>query len=51
MATNGHAGGRRGVVIPRVTEPVVSLHLIDGTRVDRPLRQLTASQVVGAAPW
>jgi hypothetical protein len=66
MATNGHRRGYRDVPVPqvteprvteprvtepRVTEPVVSLRLIDGTRVDRPLRQLTASQVAGAMPW
>ena len=35
----------------RLREPSVSVRLRDGTVSERPLRQLTAGQVVTAGPW
>lgn len=35
----------------RLREPSASVRLRDGTVPERPLRQLTAGQIISAGPW
>ena len=52
MATKDHVRGGQDADGTRLHEPSVSLRLRDGGTVpDRPLRQVTAAQVISAAPW
>jgi hypothetical protein len=51
MATEDHIHGGRDTDGTRLHEPSASVRLRDGTAAERPLRQLTAGEVVAAAPW
>ena len=51
MATKDYVRGGEDADGTRLREPSVSVRLPDGTVSERPLRQVTAGQVVGAVPW
>lgn len=52
IATKNHLPGVQDTDGERLREPSVSIQLHDGRApADRPLRLVTASQVVSAAPW
>jgi len=51
MATEDHVRGGRETGGTRLREPLASVRLRDGTAAERPLRQLTAGEVVAAVPW
>jgi hypothetical protein len=51
MATEDRVRGGRETGGTRSRDPFASVRLHDGTAAERPLRQLTAGEVVAAAPW
>jgi hypothetical protein len=51
MVTKSYVRGGRDADGTRLREPSVSVRLRDGTVSERPLRQLTAGEVVAAVPW
>lgn len=51
MATKDHVRGGQDADGTRLREPSASVRLRDGTVSERPLRHLTAGEVVAAGPW
>jgi hypothetical protein len=51
MTTEDHIRGGKDTGGTRLREPSASVRLRNGTAAERPLRQLTAGEVVAAAPW
>jgi hypothetical protein len=51
MVTKSYVRGGRDADGTRLREPSVSVRLRDGTVSERPLRRLTAGEVVAAVPW
>jgi len=49
--TEDHVCGGRDTDGMRLCEPSASVRVRDGTVSERPLRHLTAGEVVAAAPW